>query len=450
MGTPIATNLAITRFGVNEDCINTFVNTNTPYTTNTSPSQSVQSLPSFIAAAQTSINSAVLSLATPNIRGVWAASTTYAIKDVVSVTVSSIVTWYVCIVAHTSSAAFTTDSSSKWSIYQGVTTATLLANGSLLIGYTSPDGSGTSTVFNRLSLLDGVSPATTATDGNPVSSVNSFRNASGVSGGTSGYVNPGIWHHTITGANETSYEWGMVSVMDNYSNTLAQNVAIYGQGNKYTSAGATWGGVFEAHDQSGSTNPTGGLVGIEVDNWGNGTDGNNVRVGVDVSIGKSDPSGSIMETGFGVRVGALNSDLTQGRVIRAFSTGAITFDCAFDSSLGTQSTAGVAYRMANGHKLSFTSTNDRTLSYTSSGLTYNTNSGSVFTVSDTGNVNQTGQLSILGLNVLTSRRTGYTNAMTGTADRSTPLDTSSVTLVQLAQRLKAIEDDLLTHGLIGS
>jgi hypothetical protein len=54
-----------------------------------------------------------------------------------------------------------------------------------------------------------------------------------------------------------------------------------------------------------------------------------------------------------------------------------------------------------------------------------------------------------GTKVVGVRRTGYTNAMTGTAERATTLATSTVTLQQLAQRVKALEDDLIAHGLIG-
>jgi hypothetical protein len=50
--------------------------------------------------------------------------------------------------------------------------------------------------------------------------------------------------------------------------------------------------------------------------------------------------------------------------------------------------------------------------------------------------------------VVTSRRTGWA-APTGTPTRST-FDTGSVTLPQLAERVKALIDDLTTHGLIGA
>lgn len=54
-----------------------------------------------------------------------------------------------------------------------------------------------------------------------------------------------------------------------------------------------------------------------------------------------------------------------------------------------------------------------------------------------------------GTQVIKTRITGYTNAMTGTADRATGYDTSTITLPQLAERVKAIQDDITTHGLIG-
>lgn len=50
--------------------------------------------------------------------------------------------------------------------------------------------------------------------------------------------------------------------------------------------------------------------------------------------------------------------------------------------------------------------------------------------------------------VLTTRRTGWA-AATGTPTRTTFV-TSSVTLPQLAERVKALIDDLITHGMIGA
>ena len=60
----------------------------------------------------------------------------------------------------------------------------------------------------------------------------------------------------------------------------------------------------------------------------------------------------------------------------------------------------------------------------------------------------TGEYFILGNPIIGSRKTGWT-AATGTATR-TSFDTSTVSTAQLAERLKALLDDLISHGLIGS
>lgn len=60
-----------------------------------------------------------------------------------------------------------------------------------------------------------------------------------------------------------------------------------------------------------------------------------------------------------------------------------------------------------------------------------------------------GKFYVQGTKVVETRKTGYT-AMTGTADRGTAYATSTITLQQLAERVKALQDDLTTHGLIGA
>jgi hypothetical protein len=67
-----------------------------------------------------------------------------------------------------------------------------------------------------------------------------------------------------------------------------------------------------------------------------------------------------------------------------------------------------------------------------------------------GNVEiSTGNTLQIGLDqIATSRRTGWA-APTGTATRTT-FNTATVTLAQLAERVKALIDDLTTHGLIGA
>jgi len=54
-----------------------------------------------------------------------------------------------------------------------------------------------------------------------------------------------------------------------------------------------------------------------------------------------------------------------------------------------------------------------------------------------------------GTKVLGARDTGWT-AMTGTTDKATSYDTSTVTLAQLAGRVMALQAALTTHGMIGA
>jgi hypothetical protein len=87
--------------------------------------------------AKDTITGAIYKITTFTNRGAWAAATSYAVKDLVSTGGA----WYVSVVAHTSSAAFATDSASKWRLYQGVTTGDLSApSGASIVGVNKPSG----------------------------------------------------------------------------------------------------------------------------------------------------------------------------------------------------------------------------------------------------------------------------------------------------------------------
>ena len=348
-----------------------------------------------------------------------------------------------------------------------VSTASLSADtGASLVGYLPTDGNpSATTVAARLALLDGISPTVTGLDAQAAAAVNSLRDATAVVGGTPGWVNAGIWNRTIAGAAETSFEWGIVGVMDNYA-TAGENVAIYGQGNK-RAAGTTWAGCFEARDFTQVANPTAGLIGIEVDVFGNGSDASGNRVGIDLVAGKGVSGGDPCVVGWGIRLGPINNDpsqasfgagillqgnMTTGISIASTGTWGINFSGAktigIDLSSGTHSAAAI--RIKEDEYLAFDSSSVHKLKFNSGGaLQYLKNTDVLFSVFDSGDVSLFGPVLINTTQVLTARRTGYTNAMTGTADRATAYDTSTISLAQLAQRVKAIEDDLLTHGLIG-
>jgi len=287
----------------------------------------------------------------------------------------------------------------------GPTLALLAAsNGATLIGYTPTDNNVTTTVNDRLQLLDGVSPTATGTDREYKASVNALRDASAVAGGTVGYVNPTVYARTITGATETSFEWTNVSIMDNYS-AAGENVALYGQGNK-RAVGPTWGIVSEARDFTQVANPTKGLVGIEAGVFANGTDTSLNRVGVDISVGKGVSAGTINTTSYGLRVGPTDNDLTQGQVTDGIAlNGNMTVGIQVSSSgtwgiqmsgtytvgidLGTSTNSTSAIRIKNGDNMAFDASSVYRLRHNSTGvagLTYSVSGTDKVIFSDAGGV----------------------------------------------------------------
>lgn len=239
--------------------------------------------------------------------------------------------------------------------------------GSGLIGYAAADGSPVaSTVAARLSYLDGVSPPTTAADNGSNGAVNAYRNATAITGGTSGYTNSAIYAQTNTGVNEVAYEWVMSAVLHNLSATTAQNVAVAGTAYKHAGAGTTWAGFFQSIDDSGVVNPTSTQIGVEIDTFATGLDNNLQRV--QLAIGTSSTAtisrgitlGS--NTGF-YSIGA-NFYGNQVTAIAVSNTGVV----GVDVSGGTHS--GGSIRLAQSQKISFDTSDVSQLNYNGSSLQY--------------------------------------------------------------------------------
>ncbi len=267
----------------------------------------------------------------------------------------------------------------------GPTLAVLAASdGATLIGYTPADTGVATTVNARLQQIDGTSPTAGSLDGNTKAPINTLRDATAVAGGTSGYVNPNIWARTITGATETSFEWTIVGIVDNYS-ADGENVGVYGQGNK-RSTGPTWGVVAEARDFTQTANPTKGLIGIESGIFANGTDANISRIGIDVSVGKGVAGGTINTISNGLRIAPTNLDLTQGQLtngitlrgnmvvgLQVSSSGSWgaqfngTYAVGVDLSSATNSTSAI--RIKDGENMAFDASSVYRLRHSSSGVT---------------------------------------------------------------------------------
>jgi hypothetical protein len=287
----------------------------------------------------------------------------------------------------------------------GPTLAVLAAsNGATLVGYTPADTGVATTVNARLQQIDGTSPTAAALDGNTKASINTLRDASAVSGGTIGYVNPNIWARTITGATETSFEWTIVGIVDNFA-ASGENVGVYGQGNK-RSTGPTWGIVAEARDFTNSADPVNGLIGIEAGIFANGTDANISRVAIDVSVGKGIAGGTINTVSRGLRIAPTNLDLTQGQFINGITlqgnmvvgvqvSSSGTWGAQFNGTYGvgidlsSATTGSSALRIKDGENIGFDGASTYRLRHVSTpgfvaGLTYSVSGADKLIISDVG------------------------------------------------------------------
>jgi hypothetical protein len=287
-------------------------------------------------------------------------------------------------------------------------------------------------------------------------------------GGTPGYVNSALRVDAEVSAGTTSFEWALVGVLNNHANA-GENVGVYGQGNKHAN-GATWAMVAEACDlTNASTTPAStGLVGIEVDNWCNGDDTNQRRIGVDVVVGNAQElrglgTGAKGISYAGVRVGShmgnhASGDFRNGIVVNSAIDNGLLIDVpngtrgvsvlgnlsvGVDTSFATLSAA--ALRMALGQYVSF-DTNDLARLYAAGGALQYVKSGiQMFAVTDAGelNLNQT--------RVLRSRRPGWAD-YTGTQLRNAPVP-GTTTLSDLCAIVGTLIRDLHAtngHGLIGA
>lgn len=204
------------------------------------------------------------------------------------------------------------------------------------------------------------------------------RNAS-YTGGTPGYVNSAIFAETSVGGAATSFEWALTGVVQNYC-PAGEHVGVYGQANSRASnTNGTFGGVFEACDMNYPTGAaTVNLIGVEVDNWCNGTDNTAKRIGVDVVVGdaKQIRTGVAGDKGYshaGVRIGAANGDNSRaafnyGVVVNSGELAGISLNnnapygfgvqlqgttaVGIDTTLATHST-GIAMRIKAGDAIAF-------------------------------------------------------------------------------------------------
>lgn len=298
------------------------------------------------------------------------------------------------------------------------------------------EGSGVASLkHERLIFID---PAPTNTD---VFGVKILRRAP--SGGSPGWVNAGLIVDLTTQAGTTAFEWGAIFKLDNYANA-GQNVAFYGQAYKRGEA-STGAGVFEAIDPREIADPTSGMPALEVDIRACGTDDLNSRNAIDIVATRLGPDGAhtgadmVCGSGLSFQNGSDVGHAAFGRLIWA-KPGTET-DIGIDLSVATINS--IAILLAQSQVICFDVGLTRKLYHNGGGYQFCGSAGTpVAQITDNG-AYYVGANQIIG-----SRNTGWT-ASTGTATKG-GFNASSVTLPQLASQVKALQDALTLHGLIGS
>lgn len=213
-------------------------------------------------------------------------------------------------------------------------------------------------------------------------------------GGTAGQVASGMVLSTSVSSGVEDFVWNFTSVLNNSANA-GENVAIYGQGNRDAGIGPIWAGVFEAKDKTNTSGAgKGGLVGIEVDVFANGTDDASNRIGIDVVVGKGVGGGDACSATYGIKIGPQNGTITNGTFNIGYSatgcvsadylsqsesvsgfqaSGTNTFGVLLDGThtvgidLSQATIANQAIRLAAGQQIAFDATGTITVEYDTGG-----------------------------------------------------------------------------------
>ena len=287
-------------------------------------------------------------------------------------------------------------------------------------------------------------------------------------GGTPFFTNNAVRVSTyVTGAGGAAFEWPLLALLDTTHNTDAQHCAAYFRGIK-RGTGVVFGACSEVTDLSIS--PTRSSIAHEFNVYANGADANNQRIVLDVQPGRVGGVGSTPEIYAGLRIIPQGLDtanaffknwiVLDGNVGTGIATdGAGTFllrdlgawTVGLDLIGGTYSAAAI--RIPSNALITLDSSGANALRFNSAAnmVEFALSGTAFFQTNGNGIVNVAGatpQYQVSGTQVLTTRRPGW-SAPTGTATRTT-FATGTVTLPQLAERVKALIDDLTTHGLIGA
>ena len=278
---------------------------------------------------------------------------------------------------------------------------------------------------------------------------------------------------SISAGGGDQIEWAISGEVTNSDNTRTGaegGTAVSGVARKQAAnTGIMFGGHFQVKDETGAAT-VGGIVGMEINIQANGADTNSNRIGIDL-IAKTYDVGTSGEFFAGLRI-RNNDSVTGGKwttgILIEDGSQAILEGISVENSPGTgvgfgysdegQKSVGLlmagtygsaAIRIPSASYIAMEATAAIKTAYGVTSNIWGLYNGANERVGF--DMTATPRIRIAGTAILGARKTGWTVA-TGTATR-TAFDTSTVTLPQLAERVKAIIDDLHStagHGLIGA
>ena len=202
----------------------------------------------------------------------------------------------------------------------------------------------------------------------------------------------GNWTVTASGTVNATAAWLNFATATSGAQTVAGTVLNI-------SVGQSWASNFAAQDNTGENNPVGSNIGCEMDVYVNHptgaatTDTNRQRVGINISLITNTLGDTYSHCAYGCWV------TTQGNTIvdRAYSA---MGNAAIGLDFANCVISNAAIALANTQSIAFDSINTtsdftRSLSYQSGqGLTYQTASGNVLVINDSGNIINAGAHSI--------------------------------------------------------
>jgi hypothetical protein len=207
--------------------------------------------------------------------------------------------------------------------------------------------------------------------------------------GVEAHTYKAIWALGSSGPHNAGYEWTITGELHNraLASTGAQNVAVNGtvfkEANGLGPVGPSWAGNFNCVDMTGEADPVASCIGAEIDVSAQSptTDRNRQRVGLQISTGGVPGA----HTGYGILMGNLAGSITD----RGFSfQGEGTYGIGIDAAAARFT--GVPILLGPGQSIGLDGTREggfsRRLGFDGQNLVYGTGGGSVFRISDTGQV----------------------------------------------------------------